>query len=104
MAKKMMYSFAKKTNSFNGIISIFMGGISALFLLGMIYTSYYMRGEAGIYAGAFGISGMIFALAGFILGIRSFSEKDIKYTYPKAGSIISGIAFVMWLGLYVLGA
>lgn len=103
MAKKMMYSFAEKKNSVNGIIATIMGTVSLVFLLAMIYASYYMRGEAGIYAGAFGVSGIIFALAGFILGIYSFSEKNIKYKYPKIGSVLSGIVFVIWLALYLIG-
>lgn len=103
MAKKMMYSFAEKKNPVNGIISTIMGTVSLVLVVAMIYTSYYMRGDAGIYAGAFGLSGMIFGLAGFIVGIISFSEKNIKYKYPKLGSVMSGIAFVIWLGLFLIG-
>lgn len=103
MAKKVMYSFEEKRHSVNGIIATIMGGVSLLFLLAMIYASYYMRGHAGLYAGAFGVCGIIFALAGFILGIFSFSEKNIKYKYPKIGSVLSGVAFAVWLGLYLIG-
>ncbi len=103
MAKKMMYSFTEKKHSVNGIISTIMGGISLVFLLAMVYASYYMRGDAGIYAGAFGASGLIFAFAGFVVGIISFSEKNIKYKYPKLGSVLCGILFAIWLGLYLIG-
>ncbi len=103
MAKKMMYSFTEKKNSVNGIISTIMGSVSLVFLLAMIYASYYMRGDAGLYAGAFGLCGMIFALAGFIVGVCSFSEKNIKYKYPKIGSVLSGTVFVIWLALYLIG-
>lgn len=103
MARKMMYSFAEKKNPVNGIISTIMGTVSLVLLLAAIYMSYYMRGDAGIYVGAFGISGMLFGLVGFILGIYSFSEKNIKYKYPKLGSVLSGITFVVWLGLYLIG-
>ena len=103
MAKKMMYSFAEKKNSVNGIIATIMGTISLVFLLAMIYTSYYMRGDAGLYAGAVGVCGIVFALVGFVLGIVSFSEKNIKYKYPKIGSVLCGIVFVIWLSLYLIG-
>ena len=103
MAKKMMYSFAEKKNPVSGIISTIMGAVSLIFLLAMVIVSYYMWGHAGIYAGAFGLCGMIFALAGFLLGVTSFSEKNIKYKYPKLGSILCGIMFVIWLGLYLIG-
>ena len=103
MAKKMMYSFAEKKNSVNGIIATIMGAVSLLFLLAMIYTSYYMRGDAGLYAGAFGVCGILFALVGFILGFICFSEKNIKYKYPKIGSVLCGIVFAIWLGLYLIG-
>ncbi|MDO5538740.1 MAG: DUF6142 family protein [Eubacteriales bacterium] len=103
MAKKMMYSFEEKKNSGNGIVSTIMGTIALVFLLAMIYSSYYMRGEAGLYAGAFGICGMIFSFAGFIVGIMSFSEKNIKYKYPKIGSLMCGVVFVIWLALFLIG-
>lgn len=103
MARKTMYSFEEKRHPFNGIVSTILGIIGLLILLGTIYASYYNRGDAGIYAGAFGITGMLFSLTGFILGIKSFSEKNIKYRYPKIGSIMSGIAFVLWLGILAMG-
>lgn len=103
MAKKMMYSFEEKKNSFNGIISTIMGSVSVFLMLAMIYTSYYNRGEAGIYAGAFGLSGLLFSFVGFIMGIKSFSEKNVKYKYPKIGSILCGFSFAGWLGLYLMG-
>ena len=104
MAKKTMYSFEEKTHPTDGIVSTIMGGISLALLIVAVYSSYYMRGDAGIYAGAFGLSGMIFAFAGFVLGIISFSEKNIKYKYPKIGSVMSGIVFVVWLGVALGGA
>lgn len=103
MARKTMYSFEEKRHSFNGIISTIMGMVGMLSLFGMIYASYYNRGHAGLYAGAFGITGMLFSLIGFIIGIKSFSEKNIKYRYPKLGSFLCGIAFVLWLGILVMG-
>lgn len=103
MAKKVMYSFTEKKHSANGIVSTVLGGISLAFLLAMIYASYYMRGDAGLYAGGFGIAGMILSLTGFIIGVMSFSEKNIKYKYPKVGSIMSGVVFVIWLGLFLVG-
>lgn len=103
MARRPMYSFEEKKHSFNGIISTIMGLVGFCTLIGMIYASYYNRGHAGIYAGAFGITGMVFSLAGFIIGIRSFSERNIKYKYPKLGSFLCGIAFVLWLGILAMG-
>lgn len=98
-----MYSFEEKRHSFNGIVATIMGLVGVFTLIGMIYASYYNRGDAGLYAGAFGITGMLFSLTGFVIGIRSFSEKNIKYKYPKLGSFLSGIAFVLWLGILVMG-
>ena len=103
MAKKMMYSFEEKKNSVNGIISTIMGVISIVLLLAAVYSSYYMRGHAGIYAGAMGLSGILFSCAGFILGIVSFKEKNIKYKYPKIGSIMCGIVFAVWLTILLTG-
>ncbi|MDO4345439.1 MAG: DUF6142 family protein [Eubacteriales bacterium] len=103
MAKKMMYSFAEKKDSANGIVSTIMGTISLIFFLAMVYASYYMRGEAGLYAGAFGLCGAVFAAVGFVVGILSFSEKNIRYKYPKLGSVMCGVMFVVWLSMFLIG-
>ena len=100
MAKKTMYSFEEKTHPTDGIVSTIMGGISLALLIVAVYSSYYMRGDAG----AFGLSGILFAFVGFIIGVKSFSRKNIKYKYPKIGSILCGIVFVVWLGVALGGA
>ena len=92
MAKKMMYSFEEKKNPTDGIVSTIMGSISLILLIAAVYSSYYMRGKAGIYAGA------------FIIGVKSFARRNIKYKYPKIGSILCGIVFVIWLGVTFGGA
>lgn len=104
MAKKRMYSFEEKKNSENGIVSTIMGVIALVLLLVAIYSSYYMRGSAGLYAGAFGACGLLFSLVGFIVGLLSLSEKNVTYKYPKIGSLLCGIVFVIWLGLLLMGA
>lgn len=104
MARKMMYSFEEKKNPTDGIVSSIMGLISLILLIAAIYSSYYMRGNAGIYAGALGISGILFAFVGFIIGVKSFARKNIKYKYPKIGSILCGVVFVVWLGVILGGA
>ncbi len=104
MAKKTMYSFEEKVHPTDGIVSVIMGSISLVLLIAAVYSSYYMRGDAGIYAGALGLSGILFALVGFIIGVKSFSGKNIKYKYPKIGSIMCGIIFVIWLGVALGGA
>ena len=73
MAKKMMYSFEEKKDPTDGIVSTIMGILSLVLLIAAVYSSYYMRGNAGIYAGAMGISGILFAFVGFIIGVKSFS-------------------------------
>lgn len=104
MARKMMYSFEEKKNPTDGIVSTIMGSISLILLIAAVYSSYYMRGKAGIYAGALGLSGIIFAFVGFIIGVKSFARRNIKYKYPKIGSILCGIVFVIWLGVTFGGA
>ncbi len=103
MARKTMYSFEEKHQSANGKAATALGAASLVFLLAMVYASYYTRGHAGLYAGAFGVCGLVLGFAGFVLGIYSFSEKNCKHTYPKIGSVLSGVAFVCWLGLYLIG-
>ena len=103
MAKKMMYSFEEKKDPVDGKVSSVMGILSLILLVAAIYSSYYMRGDAGMYAGAMGLSGILFAFVGFLIGVKSFSGKNIRYKYPKMGSILCGILFVVWLGVIIGG-
>lgn len=103
MAKKMMYSFEEKKDPVDGKVSAVMGILSLILLIAAVYSSYYMRGDAGMYAGAMGLSGIIFAFVGFLIGVKSFSGKNIRYKYPKIGSILCGILFVVWLGVIIGG-
>lgn len=104
MAKKMMYSFEEKKTPTDAVVSTIMGIVALVLFLAAVYASYYMRGHAGLVAGALGASGILFSFVGFILGIKSFSGKNMKYKYSKIGSILSGIMFVVWLGVTLSGA
>lgn len=103
MARRKMYTFSEKRHSRQGIVSTVLGGLSLLIFVVLVYVSWWFYGEGGIYLGSIGILGILFAVSGLIKGLGSFREKHIMHTFSKAGSIISSVAFVIWIFVILLG-
>ena len=65
-----------------------------------------MSAASGTTPLSYGIIGMICALVslvGLIVSIRATQEHDIYMSVPIAGMIVNGIAFVLYVIIYVLG-
>lgn len=104
MAKKRYkYAFAKQKHSSGGILSSIFAGISLFVLGGCAIASLAFHGKGGIYLGAMGLAAMCISVYGFILGLRSFSEKNRDQLYCKIGSVGNGVLMVLWLGLFLVG-
>lgn len=103
MAKKRMYSFAEKKHSQRGLVSSILGGISLLIFLVLSYLAFYLGGEGGAYLGSIGLTGVIFAITGFILGLLSFRESNILYFFSKLGSILNGCVLAVWIFVILIG-
>lgn len=103
MAKRTMYSFMEKQHSKKGKLSTLVAAISYVLFFIMVLISYITKGQAGLYAGAVGLSAMLLSIYGFVLGLRSFQETNCLHRYSKVGSILNGLALVGWLSLLLIG-
>lgn len=103
MSRKRMYSYTEKRQSQLGITSTVCGVLSILVFAALTFLAFYMNGQGGLYLGAIGIAGILFAVVGLIFGLYSFKEKYILHTFSKAGSILSGIMAAVWLLVILIG-
>ena len=104
MAKKRYkYDFAKKKHSEKGVTSsVFAGIYLGIFCIAAI-CSLAFHGKGGLYLGAMGLIAIGLSIYGFILGLKSFSEKNRDQLFCKIGAAGNGVLMVIWLGLFLLG-
>ncbi|MCC8065866.1 MAG: DUF6142 family protein [Clostridiales bacterium] len=103
MAKKRVYSFIDKKYSANSITSVVLGWISvALFLL-LLLVSYWLKGSAGSWIGACGVTGIVMGLLGLRYGFVSFQDDCKSYFCSKFGTIVSTVAIVGWFFIVCVG-
>ena len=89
MAKKRMYSFAKEKHSGKGILSTILGTLSLVIFAVLAWLAYYLDGQGGVYLGSIGLMG--------------FGENNVRYLFPKIGSILGGIMVALWVFVVLIG-
>ena len=97
------YKFVKKEQSKGGRDATIMAGIAAALFLVSIAIAYFMAGQAGVFVGGFSLVAALISVYGFIVGMRSFGEKDVSYLLTVVGSIGCGIIMVAYLTLFLAG-
>ena len=97
------YKFVKKEQSKGGRDATIMAGIAAALFLVSIAIAYFMEGQAGVFVGGFSLVAALISVYGFIVGMRSFGEKDVSYLLTVVGSIGCGIIMVAYLTLFLAG-
>lgn len=103
MGRKPTYSFAEKRHSQKGITSTVLGLLSVIVCIVLLCIAIFTRGGGGPYMGSIGMTAIIIAIAGLVIGLRSFQEKNKLSFFSKAGSIINGTVLVVWLAIYLFG-
>jgi len=103
MAKKRMYSFTEKKHSQKGITSTVLGGLSFLLLCVLVYSSFFAKGNGGIYLGTIGFTAIVMTIVGLVYGLTSFRERDVFYLFSKIGSILSGVMLAIWIFIILIG-
>lgn len=104
MADKRRYRFTEKVQSKDGIFSFRMAVLSFLLLVADVIFSFAMGGKAGYLAGVIGLVAFLFAVYGFYIGMKSFSDnKKASPLFPVIGSISSGVLVVVWMTLFLSG-
>lgn len=103
MAKKRVYSFIDRKYSTNSIAAVVLGLIAVLMLVLLLLVSYCLKGSAGSWIGACGVTGIVMAVLGMRYGFTSFQDDCKSYLCSKAGTIISTVALVGWFFIVCVG-
>jgi hypothetical protein len=103
MAKRFKYTSRIKPESQGGMAALLMAALSVFLFMVSVIISYAFAGDAGNILGVVGLVGLLLAVAGFIIGIKSFAEKEKSHRFTTIASIINGIVAVIWLALYLVG-
>lgn len=101
--KRYKYSFAANREAKGGVASLVYGGLSLAFFLISAIVSFARRGDVSLIMGAVGFAALLLALAGFVLGLASFSEKNRNHRGSMVGSLVNGLLAVAWIGIYLVG-
>lgn len=92
MARRKKYIYTNKKTSQRAIMSTILGIISNVSLATVIYMSYLEDGETEHGYGMTAILGMIFSMAGLVLGIITVKNKNYYRFFPVAGIILNAAA------------
>ena len=106
MAKKRMYSFAKEKQmkcKFVAHVSTILGTLSLVIFAVLAWLAYYLDGQGGVYLGSIGLLGMVFAVSSVVFGLMGFGENNVRYLFPKIGSILGGIMVALWVFVVLIG-
>ncbi len=97
------YTFTTKLNTRGGIVSTILAVIALILLITGITLSYKKEGNAGAAVGLIGTFSFGFSMAGVIVGLRSFGEKDKFYLFSWIGSISSAILWIAMCAIIMIG-
>lgn len=97
------YKFTEKTHSVRGVLAIFLSILSLAACAGMIWVSYSSRGKAGIYAGSFGVLGLLVALLAFCISVSSIREQETFRIIPFTSLGFSLATVAAWVAIYIGG-
>ena len=101
--KKNKNSFAKKKHSGQGIASTVFAGISLGIFCAAALCALIFHGKGGMYLGALGLIAIGLSAYGFVVGLKSFSEKNRDQLFCKIGAVGNGVLMVIWLALFLVG-
>ena len=95
--------FTNKKQSLTGFFSLVISILSVFFLALSFMLAYESRGTADERVGVYGFFALILGLFGFIVGMLSFRNKDVFYTFSWIGVIISGAASLTIFCIFLIG-
>ena len=81
-----------------------LGVIANVSIVLAVYFTFQNKGVAPMQYGTVILLSLIFAMVGFVLGIRSSMEKDIYRLFPILGIVLNSIAllaggFILYMGI-----
>ena len=103
LRRKSIIKFQGRTHSKRGMASLILGVLVIVTVLTAFFLSGVNKGNGGVLLGIIGLSGFAISIFGFILGIKSFKEKDIFFVAPVLGVGSNGVMLVVLFCLYIVG-
>jgi len=97
------YKFTDKKHTRAGIASSVLGVLALLLLNIGISMAYRSAGNAGSFAGLWGVFSLLGSVAGFVLGVRGFREEDAYYLFSQIGVGLNSILFIAWMLIFIMG-
>ncbi|MBQ8038630.1 MAG: hypothetical protein IJ274_01920 [Lachnospiraceae bacterium] len=101
--KKTALHFTGRAHSRGGIISTVIAGIAWIIFAALCANSSTSGGNATVVVGFLGILDAFFVLAGMLVALKGFHERDVYYVLPAIGMVLNGILFVIYFSLYLMG-
>lgn len=103
MAKRTVYSFRESKYSKNSVISAMLG-IGAMLVLGiLLIIAYLLKGRAGAWIGAFGVTGILMSVMGLRYGYAGFRDECRSYLCSRMGTVFSMMSIIVWFFIVCLG-
>ena len=102
--KRKNYIFTNKKHSYKAIMAAILGIISLVSLGIVVYLTYLRDGQAQNGYGVTGLLAAVFSLAGLVLAIISFREKDNYMLFPWLGLLLNvaglgSVGLILYLGV-----
>lgn len=101
--KKANFTLQESRHSKKGIISMICGILVIGIFIASSVISSLAKGNGSLLVGLLGMVAFVAAIYGFIVGIKSFREKDIFYVAPIVGVGSNGVMLVTLFCLYIVG-
>lgn len=101
--RQFKISYIKKPFAKKSLICLPVAVAAMIFCAVSLYLSIKMEGNGGLNVGAWGLSSLLFAVAGLVYGGLSFTEKEKNYKLAKIGIVISALLVLFWICMVIVG-
>ena len=101
--RKSKMKFIGRKHSLYGMISSVLGGVNLLLFILLIVITTNSAGTTGVWLGLAGLLLLVISLAGALLGVAGFKQKDVFYRFPIIGVTTNGVLFLCYVILYFFG-
>lgn len=103
VARPKRYKFTKKKRSRVAVASLLLSGAAIAGFFATLAISVKMKGAASATIGIVGIVLGILGIASLIASIAAVRNEDAFPLLPRISLVVSIIAVVLWVGVYILG-
>lgn len=103
LRRRGAFKFQGRSHSKKGLASMLLGFLVIICFLTISFISGTKGGKGDLILGIIGMLSFAISVFGFLLGIKSFREKDIFYVAPVLGVGSNGIMTILLFSLYIVG-